>query len=155
LIAVGHVDLDPHVMAGIAARADPDGHRQSRGPGEQVRHLEEILGLQCLRALRADFLCLHDPTPNAAQRYLSRWARKAIRALGMAVFRVAAPALQIARRIGLQSLHWQKACQTRYTAASPSESEGNAPCITSASPPIAISICRACRRSCSSRTPRA
>src|SRR5215468_7629966 len=28
VVAVGHVDLDPDIVAGVPARADPHGHRQ-------------------------------------------------------------------------------------------------------------------------------
>jgi hypothetical protein len=56
LITIGYVDPDPHVMVGIAARANPHRHRQPRRAGVEVRHLEQVFGV-CPR-VRVDFIHL-------------------------------------------------------------------------------------------------
>ena len=45
LVADGYVDPDPDIVAGVSARADPDGHRQTRRAREQVRHLEQLVAV--------------------------------------------------------------------------------------------------------------
>ena len=45
LVAVGHVDLDADIVAGVPAGADPDGHRQPRRTRKQVRHLKEFFSV--------------------------------------------------------------------------------------------------------------
>jgi hypothetical protein len=43
-VAVGHVDLDPDIMAGGTARRHPDGHRRPGRRWIEVGHLEQVFG---------------------------------------------------------------------------------------------------------------
>jgi hypothetical protein len=42
---MGHVDLDPGIVTGIPAWADPNRHRQPGRAREQICHLEQFVGL--------------------------------------------------------------------------------------------------------------
>jgi hypothetical protein len=46
LITMRRVDLDPDIVPGIAARRDPDRHRQPGRVRVKVRHLEQVFGFR-------------------------------------------------------------------------------------------------------------
>ena len=79
LVPVRHIHFDPQIMARIAARTDPHGHRQTGCRGKQVRHLEKVF----------DFGFARQSSPHKSSTSTSLVARE--QQISMWVWRAVSP----------------------------------------------------------------